>query len=476
MNDGVSKGQGNSRYLKSNIPANTTLQQLISMLNNGTFPVDFNGINEAGWLQIGTALNKANLFSDQTAAKYPDGTETVDGALSKIPDMVAKIGDLRTTVRTDLGDDWLLCNGDEVSQNEYPQLYEKLMNVRFSNGWQTTSSVVPGAWKQVGSYWIRYEGSEAGGSKIYYADSPTKQGTAIDDEFYNFNDMAYNGTYYVILYGGYNGYSAEIKYSTSIAGPYTYRSIQSGGSSRVVYCRNIICDDDNNFAFAYEYQSNLRLVRGSDPATMSVVAENIQENSSSSYGDESYYLASGNGYYVLSHGSSRAAVAALYAQITNLTEWKETELKGAFQFMNNRFVSQTCKAYGSIPSSLSGTDDTEDPFSNSKPHTFRSGFLDGYYFNIIESSQTPEYPDKSVIAIRCGKDLPLSSSSDLHAINDGSTLGGIEWFIDSDNLYVWIQSTSVIFSNSSGRYLPSISDLSENGQGTYTYIKAKEWA
>lgn len=81
MNDGVSKGQGNSRYLKSNIPASTTLQQLISMLNNGTFPVDFNGINEAGWLQIGTALNKANLFSDQTAAKYPDGTETVDGAL-----------------------------------------------------------------------------------------------------------------------------------------------------------------------------------------------------------------------------------------------------------------------------------------------------------------------------------------------------------------------------------------------------------
>lgn len=81
MNDGVSKGQGNSRYLKSNIPASTTLQQLISMLNNGTFPVDFNGINEAGWLQIGTALNKANLFSDQTAAKYPAGTETVDGAL-----------------------------------------------------------------------------------------------------------------------------------------------------------------------------------------------------------------------------------------------------------------------------------------------------------------------------------------------------------------------------------------------------------
>lgn len=107
MIDSVSKGQGNSRYLKSNIPASTTLQQLISMLNNGTFPVDFNGINEAGWLQIGTALNKANLFSDQTAAKYPDGTETVDGALSKIPNMVANISSKVVVTRIDTSRTWI---------------------------------------------------------------------------------------------------------------------------------------------------------------------------------------------------------------------------------------------------------------------------------------------------------------------------------------------------------------------------------
>ena len=34
--------------------------------------------------QEGTPLNKANLFSDETAAKYPAGTETVDGALGAL--------------------------------------------------------------------------------------------------------------------------------------------------------------------------------------------------------------------------------------------------------------------------------------------------------------------------------------------------------------------------------------------------------
>lgn len=33
-----------------------------------------------------------------------------------------KVGDIKTTVRTDLGDDWLLCNGDSVDAEEYPEL------------------------------------------------------------------------------------------------------------------------------------------------------------------------------------------------------------------------------------------------------------------------------------------------------------------------------------------------------------------
>ena len=34
---------------------------------------------------VGTPPTKVNLFSDATAAKYPAGTETVDGALAYLP-------------------------------------------------------------------------------------------------------------------------------------------------------------------------------------------------------------------------------------------------------------------------------------------------------------------------------------------------------------------------------------------------------
>lgn len=64
MKDGVMNCTGNSRYLKSSIPAGTTWEQALAMLIAGTFPIDLNGINPDGWAVISDALNKANLLPD----------------------------------------------------------------------------------------------------------------------------------------------------------------------------------------------------------------------------------------------------------------------------------------------------------------------------------------------------------------------------------------------------------------------------
>lgn len=77
MENLVPLGTGNSRFMKSNIPASTTLAQLIQMLNNGTFPYDIGTINPAGISQQGTPLNKATLLKDATAALYGLGTDAV---------------------------------------------------------------------------------------------------------------------------------------------------------------------------------------------------------------------------------------------------------------------------------------------------------------------------------------------------------------------------------------------------------------
>lgn len=91
MQDGIIKGTGNSRYLKSIsnfLTQYPTYQDFVAALVAGTLPIDLNGINETGWDQLGTALNKANLLSDETAAAYGDllqpktpGNPVVDDAL-----------------------------------------------------------------------------------------------------------------------------------------------------------------------------------------------------------------------------------------------------------------------------------------------------------------------------------------------------------------------------------------------------------
>lgn len=67
MIDSVLKGTGNSRFLKSAVPAGTSWADALAMLQAGTFPIDFNGINTEGFQQVGTPLNKANLLKDGTA-------------------------------------------------------------------------------------------------------------------------------------------------------------------------------------------------------------------------------------------------------------------------------------------------------------------------------------------------------------------------------------------------------------------------
>lgn len=85
MENLVPLGTGNSRLMKSNIPSNTTLAQLIQMWNNGTFPYDIGPLNSAGISQQGTPLNKDTLLKDATAALFGLGSDAVpDDVLAKL--------------------------------------------------------------------------------------------------------------------------------------------------------------------------------------------------------------------------------------------------------------------------------------------------------------------------------------------------------------------------------------------------------
>lgn len=101
MENLVPLGTGNSRFMKSNIQASTTLAQLIQMLNNGTFPYDIGPLNPAGISQQGTPLNKATLLKDATAALFGFG---VDALPDDMFNALAHTGDLHVWKRTQNGE------------------------------------------------------------------------------------------------------------------------------------------------------------------------------------------------------------------------------------------------------------------------------------------------------------------------------------------------------------------------------------
>lgn len=93
MNDGIIKGEGNSRYLKTVADAMDrwpTWPDALREMIAGTFPFDLNGINAAGWKKIGTAMDKANTLTDDTAALL-GGVDTVNEALAVLANDVGEL-------------------------------------------------------------------------------------------------------------------------------------------------------------------------------------------------------------------------------------------------------------------------------------------------------------------------------------------------------------------------------------------------
>jgi len=88
MQDAIALGTGNSRYLKSVsgfLSLYPTYEAFAEALVAGTLPIDLNGINPDGWAQQGTALDKANLLTDATAALVDLGSEaTVNDVLATL--------------------------------------------------------------------------------------------------------------------------------------------------------------------------------------------------------------------------------------------------------------------------------------------------------------------------------------------------------------------------------------------------------
>ena len=86
MQDLEIKGTGNSRYIKSSVPATTTWDDFLTMLRAGNLPIDLMGLNTSGIItQSPSAYNKANVLPDDVCQELsidPDTSEPKDAFLA----------------------------------------------------------------------------------------------------------------------------------------------------------------------------------------------------------------------------------------------------------------------------------------------------------------------------------------------------------------------------------------------------------
>ncbi len=122
MTDGIQKGAGTAYKLQA--PANLAslcpdFPALVAALAAGEFTVDLK-INPPGWDKLGTALNKANLLTDENAQAHGLSLDAVPNDMwaGLVP-----VGGIIFLAKGTPPDGYLFCDGSSLLISDYSGLY-----------------------------------------------------------------------------------------------------------------------------------------------------------------------------------------------------------------------------------------------------------------------------------------------------------------------------------------------------------------
>ena len=205
MKDSVILGSGNSRYLKSVENFKTlypTYDDFAAALVAGTLPIDLNGINSAGFQQVGDALGKATLLKDTTAQKHGlDETALPDDMwVDLVP-----VGGILWYAKNGIPDGYLKCDGSAISRTDYARLFSIIGTV-FGSGDGSTTFLLP----NLSAKFIRGAGNNGSYSATF---GNTQEATCLNSQepsgFYGttnadietYSDQQQSGSYYLASTG-----------------------------------------------------------------------------------------------------------------------------------------------------------------------------------------------------------------------------------------------------------------------------------
>ncbi|GEM_PF-4750543 len=195
-----------------------------------TITTDFGTVTAAG-----TSINKAYL-------------QPIEDALAEL----CQVGHTIATVRTDLGDDWLLCNDSEFDFDTYPLLRD-IARADMNGTVQTSTAldaVTATEIKFLNGYYVTIVGTYAGGTTLYYCTTLTGTwlSTALGDTY---TDITYQNGKWIVYKAG----STALAVSGAINGTYTvnanipaaFYSNTHAGMNAVIWdesssCWAIVCE------------------------------------------------------------------------------------------------------------------------------------------------------------------------------------------------------------------------------------------
>lgn len=183
----------------------TQLNNLINSLpenwQNRTFKNQFNTFTADGKITMSNTYTPVN-DQDVATKKYLDGKSY-------------QVGDVITTTRTDLGEDWILCNGEFITPENYSSLYQLLPSIDYNL--ETAYNTITKANNLCISdyfdgYFLGWDGRHCYYTNTF-GDLPSTNVITFD-KIPTSNFVKFNNTYYYLYYSSSSSSSSLYPYTT----------------------------------------------------------------------------------------------------------------------------------------------------------------------------------------------------------------------------------------------------------------------
>lgn len=264
---------------------------------------------------VGAVGSSGLVYQDSSKTLTQDGENVTNKVASLMSDYEYKVGDIKVTARTDLGDEWVLCNGG-TPQEGYIELSKLMVPIALSSSPNSSQFALgSGAIKFVEPDGTPYVlAASATNVAMLYTLSGEAATSILATGYssYNPKGAAYGAGYYVIP--GSDTYSKQfIGYKAGLAGTDTLKEFSNGSVGDIIY-------QNGYFVMAGETSSSYPCIwyATTPGGTWTQVVISSEHTTYGNYANVIRYL---NGYFVAVWSSSNGVVLA-YS--TNGISWSDS--------------------------------------------------------------------------------------------------------------------------------------------------------